>query len=45
MAAQGSGLGMRHDGEISLGRKMEDAENAVFLRARIICEESEDVWQ
>lgn len=42
---QGSGMGMRHDGEVSLGKKMEDPENAVFLRARIICEESEDVWR
>lgn len=31
MAMQGSGMGMRHDGEVSLGRKMEYTENAVFL--------------
>lgn len=44
---QDSEMGMRHDGEVSLGRKMEDTENAVFLWARIICGESEDMqwWE
>lgn len=37
-------MGMRHDRKISLGRRMEDAENAIFLQARIICEGSEDAW-
>lgn len=43
MAMQDSERGMRHDGKVSRGRKMEDTENAVFLQARIICGESEDM--
>lgn len=31
MAEQGSGMGRRSDGDVSLGRKTEDIENAAFL--------------